>query len=199
MESKNERKGNWSDLAAYSENNVVKHYSFDFWNTIAKSNTVFKSKRAEFINNLLGHDFTIDGINFVFEKIGKEYNEAIESGVQSILPRDLYLKIFKELNYTREVDLDFIVDEVEDIFLQNPPKIEIGFLNFLQLIKDSGKTISLTSNTAFISGAIIKKYLTSIDIVKNFDFLIFSDECGYGKPSKIIFDELYRKAKELTM
>jgi FMN phosphatase YigB (HAD superfamily) len=197
MESKNEPKGNWSDLAAFNENNVVKHYSFDFWNTIVKSNAVFKIKRAEFINNLLGHNFTIDGINFAFGKIGREYNEAIESGVQSILPHDLYLKVFEELKYTREVDLDYIVGEIEEIFLQNPPKIEIGFLNFLQLIKDLGKTISLTSNTAFISGAVIKKYLTLIDIVKNFEFLIFSDECGYGKPSQIIFDELYRKTKEL--
>jgi FMN phosphatase YigB (HAD superfamily) len=197
MESKNLCKGYWSDLAAYSEKNVVKHYSFDFWNTIAKSNPVFKIKRAEFIRTIIGQDFSIESINFVFGKIGSEYNKAVESGVRSILSRDLYLQVFKELNYTREVDVDFIVDEVEHIFLQNPPKIEIGFLNFLQLIKDSGKTISLTSNTAFISGAIIKKYLTSIDIVENFDFLIFSDECGFGKPCKIIFDELYSKAKEL--
>ena len=43
MESKFESRGKWSDLAVYNESNVVKHYSFDFWNTIAKSNAVFKS------------------------------------------------------------------------------------------------------------------------------------------------------------
>ena len=197
MGSKNLCRGYWSDLAVYSEKNVVKHYSFDFWNTIAKSNPDFKIKRAEFVQNIIGHDFSIDSINFAFGKIGSEYNRAVESGLGSILPSDLYLKVFKELKYSREVDVDFIMDEVKHIFLQNPPKIEIGFLNFLQLIKDLGKTISLTSNTAFISGAIIKKYLTSIDIVENFDFLIFSDELGYGKPCEIIFDELYSKVKEL--
>ena len=173
MESKLESRGNWSDLAVYNESNVVKHYSFDFWNTIAKSNSVFKSERAEFIRHQIGHDFSIESINSAFGKIGREYNESVESGEQSILSRDLYLKVFKELNYTGEIDLDYVVDEVEDIFLQNPPKIEIGFLNFLELIKYSGKTISLTSNTAFISGSVIKKYLTSIDIVEHFNFLIF--------------------------
>jgi FMN phosphatase YigB (HAD superfamily) len=197
MESKIESRGNWSDLAVHNESNVVKHYSFDFWNTIAKSNAVFKSERAKFISHQIGHVFSIESINSAFGKIGRECNESIESGEQSILSRDLYLKVFKELNYSGEIDLDFIVGKVEEIFLQNPPKIEIGFLKFLQLIENSGKTISLTSNTAFISGSVIKKYLTSIDIVEHFNFLIFSDECGYGKPSNIIFDELYRKANVL--
>lgn len=190
-------KGYWSDLAAYDENNVVKHYSFDFWNTIVKSNPIFKIKRAEFIRTIIGQDFSIEGINFVFGKIGSEYNKAIESGIQSISSSDLYLLVFKELNFSGDVDLDYIEEVIEHIFLQNPPQIEIGFLIFLQLIKDSGKTVSLTSNTAFIPGAIIKKYLTSIDVVENFDFLIFSDECGYGKPNIIIFEELYNKAKVL--
>ena len=197
MESKFESRGKWSDLAVYNESNVVKHYSFDFWNTIVKSNSVFKSERAEFIRHQIGHDFSIDSINAAFGKIGREYNESVESGQQSILSRDLYLKVFNELNYKGEIDLDFVVDKVEDIFLQNPPKIEVGFLNFLQLLKNSGKTISLTSNTAFIPGSVIKKYLASINIDEHFDFLIFSDECGYGKPSNIIFDNLFRKAKEL--
>lgn len=135
-------KGYWSDLAAYDENNVVKHYSFDFWNTIVKSNPIFKIKRAEFIRTIIGQDFSIEGINFVFGKIGSEYNKAIESGIQSISSSDLYLLVFKELNFSGDVDLDYIEEVIEHIFLQNPPQIEIGFLIFLQLIKDSGKTVS---------------------------------------------------------
>ena len=41
--------GNWSDLNILIEQRTIKHYSFDFWNTIAYSNPQFKKERAIYI------------------------------------------------------------------------------------------------------------------------------------------------------
>ena len=197
MESKNLSVGYWSELVKFSEENVVKHYSFDFWNTIAKSNPIFKIKRAEFISDIIGQDFSIAQISKAFEKIGFEYNKYIELGEPAIFCSELYSKVFHELSYSGQVNFDYLVEEVEKLFLANSPLVEDGFIDFLHLIKKSDKTVSLTSNTAFISGKTVKKYLTDIELVEKFDFLIFSDELGFGKPSVRIYEELITKTIEL--
>lgn len=188
--------GNWSDLNILIERRVIKHYSFDFWNTIAYSNPKFKKERAIYISEFLHIINKEEEINSAFALIGEEYNFLMENQSKIISPEALYLKVIKQLNCNKEVDIKKISEDIELLFLKYPPLIYAGFLNFLELNDNENKTISITSNTAFISGSAIEKFLESIGLLYKFQFCLFSDREIYGKPHKSIFINLYLKKKE---
>jgi hypothetical protein len=58
MEKNSQYIGNWRNLLDIKDDNVILHYSFDFWNTIAVSNPIFKQKRADYICGLVNQEFT---------------------------------------------------------------------------------------------------------------------------------------------
>ena len=188
--------GNWSDLNILIEQRTIKHYSFDFWNTIAYSNPQFKKERVKYISELFNLINKEEDINSAFALIGEEYNLLMESQSSIISPVALYLKVIKQLNCNKEVDIKKIVEDIELLFLKYPPIICSGFLNFLELIDNGNKTISITSNTTFISGSVIEKFLESIGLLNKFKFCLFSDRENYGKPHNSIFKKVYLKKKE---
>jgi len=188
--------GNWADLNILIKQRTIKHYSFDFWNTIAFSNPQFKKERAIYISEFF-HLYNKElEINSAFSLIGEEYNFHMESQLSIISPENLYLKLVKKLKCSKEFDIKKIVEDIELLFLNYPPIIYTGFLNFLELIDSGNKTISITSNTAFISGSVIEKFLESIGLLNKFKFCLFSDRENYGKPHKSIFEKVYLKKKE---
>ncbi len=188
--------GSWSDLIAEHDNNPILHYSFDFWNTIVISNPLFKRKRAEYLLNILNQDLTINEVNLAFEKVGKDYNRIVEEGSIILKPVELYKKVLEELNCVIPQKLDHLVNEIDQIFLQYPPSISSGFNDYLEIIIGSKKSISITSNTAFISGSTIKSYLNSIGLAVKFNFFLFSDEVGFAKPTTYIFKKLLSNIRE---
>ena len=188
--------GNWVDLNILIEQRTIKHYSFDFWNTIAFSNPQFKKERAIYISEFFNLYNKEEEINYAFSLIGEEYNFLMESQLSIISPEALYLKLLKKLKCNKEFDIKKIVEDIELLFLKYPPIIYSGFLNFLELIDSGNKTISITSNTAFISGNVIEKFLESIGLLNKFKFCLFSDRENYGKPHKSIFEKVYLKKKE---
>jgi hypothetical protein len=182
--------GTWNRLSSLSKNGSYFHYSFDFWNTIVFSNPIFKEKRAELVCHLLDGQFTTTDINKAFEEVGRNYNRLMESGSKTTTPYELCDSVIKKIGFNGKIDLNFLLEEVGKIFLQNPPILCEGFLNFFHSINPNGTTISITSNTAFISGSIIKQFLASCRLLDKFHFCLFSDEIGFGKPAKEIFQAL---------
>lgn len=193
--STNEHIENWNELTSSFESSTIKHYSFDFWNTIAYSNPIFKQKRAEYFRSALNQNYTLQEINNAFEKIGRAFNILLETGAITTAPGVLYQQILNELKYYHFIDINRLLEDIESIFLQHPPIISEEFTNYYNSISSIGNTFSITSNTAFISGEIIRKYLRQKDLIDNFQFCLFSDEVGYGKPSSQIFGQLFLKAK----
>jgi FMN phosphatase YigB (HAD superfamily) len=190
--------GSWKDASVNLDLNSYKHYSFDFWNTIASSNPKFKNIRAEYIFNIINSSSSTIDINLAFEKVGRTYNRMVESGEVVVPPIELYRQVLTELNFDGDILMNQLVSDLDDFFLQYPPLLDIDFIEFIDKIKLLENTTSVTSNTAFISGAIIKKYLDSIGLYEKFDFFLFSDEIGSAKPNELIFVELIHKAQKLN-
>ena len=93
-------------------------------------------------------------------------------------------------------DLNTLLKGVETIFLRYPPSIDQEFLDYFDSISKEDIKFSITSNTAFISGSIIQKFLKNINLLDKFNFCLFSDEVGYGKPNRKIYECLYSKSKD---
>ena len=196
MTNDNQYKGNWSELSLITDNNAFLHLSFDFWNTIAFSNPIFKTERAKVIHNLLNKEYTTEQINQAFYIVGQEYNKLIESGSRVLPIEKLYEDIFKFLGSCQPVDVPSLIQEVQTIFLKHPPIIQVEFLEYLNSISKKGITCSITSNTTFITGATIRKFLTNLGLLEEFDFCIFSDENEFGKPHYSLFEFLFNETKK---
>lgn len=189
-------RGSWNDIISLIDNENIQHISFDFWNTIVRPNPLFKEKRAKLIGTLFNHPFSKYEIDSAFSKIGKEYNAHQQAGNSVIPPLDLLKSVLNEIKPNSNVNFIELHNQISILFLQYPPFIEPSFYDIIDLINKKGKTCSITSNTAFISGSVIVKYLENCNLLNCFSFTIFSDEFGFGKPSSRIFDHLTIKVIE---
>lgn len=188
--------GSWNDIVSLVDNHNIQHVSFDFWNTLVRPNPLFKEKRAELIGTLFKNQFSKYEIDSAFSKIGKKYNEHQQEGNAAIPPLDLLKSVLNEIKPDSNVNLIELFNQINSLFLAYPPFIEPSFYEIIDLINEKGKTCSITSNTAFISGSVITEYLENCNLLHHFSFTIFSDEFGFGKPSSKIFDYLTIRAIE---
>jgi FMN phosphatase YigB (HAD superfamily) len=189
---------NWKAVSQYINNTEIKHCSFDFWNTIAYSNSKFKKKRAELVLGFVENNITISNVTDAFAKVGTSYNQDQESGMELLSPFDLLDKVIKELNpsvsYSGLYNLKL---EIESLFLKYPPLLDNNLHSIIERILYIGKTCSITSNTAFISGEVIRQFLSDAKLLDNFSFCLFSNDVGFGKPSSKMYELLYLKAKAI--
>lgn len=181
-------KNQWVELSNYTDANKHLHYSFDFWNTIAFSNPRFKKERTNFIHHFFEGKFKKETIDEAFSFVGKNYNASIENYENTLTVNELYLRVFEYIGITQNFDLEKIKEAIFELFLKYPPSICENFISYLNKLELNSVTISITSNTAFIPGFIIEKFLHQIDLHKKFSFCVFSDKEQVSKPNKKIFD-----------
>jgi FMN phosphatase YigB (HAD superfamily) len=188
--------GCWDDLYNYTSHKKIKHYSFDFWNTIAFSNKNFKNKRTHYFYNLFDASITHKEIEIAFSSVGKDYNEAIELGASVKRSVDLYQEVVAYLGISEEkFNYDEILADVNQLFLENPPIIAKDFIAYFEKINTKHSSVSITSNTAFIPGKVIEMYLKEKSIFNKLSFCIFSDEVSTSKPNVKIFEILKNKSR----
>lgn len=182
--------GSWGDLISLSKEKCFKHYSFDFWNTIAFSNPKFKSERTKYFSKFFVYEIEQNLITKAFAEVGKNYNDIIESGGQTLSVNALYESVFQKLNVNPGLSIENIKSDVFEIFLKYPPLIEADFFTFLNSIDLNSISISITSNTAFIPGQVIETFLKENNLLNTFSVCIFSDLESVAKPNFEIFNSL---------
>lgn len=171
------------------------HFSFDLWLTLIKSHPQFKAKRVELFASFFDIKKPVDEVAKAvkyYDDLCNSINEVIGGNVDTF---EIYLLILHAL----EVDLIQInkdqlhqfYQKSEDLFLEYKPVVI--FENLHQLfneIKNQGKTINILSNTGFIKGKTMRKFLINEDLDQYIDFHIYSDETNCSKPDPKIFQEV---------
>ncbi len=184
------------------EYSKYKHFSFDLWLTLIKSNPEFKKKR-----NLLFKDFfevenSIEKVTEVVRYYDLLCNNINEKTGFNIDTFEIYYFILNALNVNiNDVEIDKLSQfykETELLFMRFKPDLiypEIQLL--LKEIVEQEKTISILSNTGFIKGASLRKLLSYYDLENYFLFQIYSDETGFSKPNKKMFQLVHNEIKKL--
>ena len=72
-------------------------------------------------------------------------------------------------------------------FFQSPGVLADGVPEMLSVLKKSGYTLAVISNTARTPGRVLRAFLERTGVVHHFDHLTFSDEVRLAKPSREIF------------
>lgn len=79
-------------------------------------------------------------------------------------------------------------DVYTEALLHIPPKPLLHAEKALTYLQEKGKKIGLISNTGRTPGIVLRLMLKEINLYDYFDDMMFSDEVGFLKPEKMIFD-----------
>ncbi|MDR0195797.1 MAG: HAD family hydrolase [Myroides sp.] len=171
------------------DSRVYKHYSFDLWLTLFRSHPDFKTRRAQLFKDYFSISESIEEVSSVLRYYDVLCNKINETTGGNIDTLEIYLLILGRFNVLPSFkELEEFYLESEKMFFNYPPVLLDHFnsTDFLRL-RDHGGTLNILSNTGFIKGRTIKKYLEEIDFLQYFDFLIFSDEVNLSKPNPEIY------------
>ena len=181
-----------------------KHYSFDLWMTLIKSNPAFKQERTKFFYATFNQRYkTIEEIAAIFRRVDLMCNAINEKTGGSITSEEMYLMVISEMNdYSNafeNVNLAQLYDEMEQLLFKHLPEVYCGnTAKVLDNIKQNeGVTVSLLSNTAFIKGRSLREVLKRIELESYFDFQLYSDETGFSKPNKQMFHLMLNNVAEV--
>ncbi len=167
--------------------------SFDIWDTLLKSNPVFKDLQIKLFAQKSGFN-NIPELLSIKERIDREINRLSETSGKDYGFEYRLKEISKSLlpnNNPPDIDFDTTYMEMEELFLSHPPSfIQENLLHILAEIKKKNIHIALLSNTGFIKGYTMRKFLALSGIMEFIDFAVFSNEVGHTKPHPAIFDFL---------
>ena len=183
------KSGSWDDLKIHVSNSKFDHVSFDFWRTMAFSNPKFKEARTSLFLSL-NERMNTESVQDSFSKIGIAYNKGMEADNTIVSPEVLYAKVLDDLKVDDELHKD-VVNKCYDLFLKYPPVLDPELKSILEILRASGCSISITSNTAFIPGSLIRDFIDDHLGSDIFNFSFFSDAVKFAKPSFEIFDLMY--------
>lgn len=180
-----------------------KHYSFDLWLTLIKSDPKFKQERDKYfyIHFNRGVQFSQEEVSAIIRDVDITCNAVNEIAGGSISPLEMYAMILRKLNYPtenlKETDLFAIYHKIEALFLKYPPQpyCKDTFPTLLKL-REKGATLSLLSNTGFITGDTIDKmfdqhfpiHVPGMSVKHIFSFRLYSDRFQCSKPSRRFFN-----------
>ncbi|WP_175621536.1 HAD family hydrolase [Chryseobacterium schmidteae] len=182
------------------------HFSFDLWLTLIKSHPEFKAKRVELFSSFFNVEKPIGEVAKAvkyYDDLCNNINEVIGGNVDTF---EIYLLILNSLNVDikqlDQANLNEFYQKSEDLFLEYKPVVIFDELhNFFDEIKNQGKTINILSNTGFIKGKTMRKFLMNENLDQYIDFHIYSDEIKCSKPNPLVFQEVKNQIKnqELQM
>jgi putative hydrolase of the HAD superfamily len=173
--------------------NQYKHYSFDLWLTLIRSNPQFKEERAKVFYaryNPLNKSFA--EVVTIFRNVDLMCNSINERTGKNIDADEMYLMVISMLNDYQPgfpaVDTIELYQEMEQLLFNYMPHIYCGnTAGMLGRLKEGDSTLSLLSNTGFIRGETLRKVLNALEIDQYMDFQIYSDEVRLSKPNKEFF------------
>lgn len=173
---------------------LYKHYSFDLWMTLIKSNPFFKKERARFfLKNFNAKKKTIEEVLSIFRKVDLMCNAINEKTGKNIDTEEMHLMVISMMNDFEtsfcDIDLSWLYNELETLFFNYMPSLYSDeTLSSLDRLKQNNSSFNILSNTAFIKGKTLRKVLSELSVTSLFDFQLYSDEAGVSKPNKRFFE-----------
>jgi len=173
---------------------LYKHYSFDLWLTLIKSNPAFKTERTLYFQEHYNRkNKSVEEVAYIFRQVDLMVNAINEKTGKNIDADEMYLLVISIINeYTTEfqdVDLKELYSSMEQLLMEHLPLIycqecpEVLY----ELKASSLSSVSLLSNTGFIRGSTLRKVLKELELDAYLDFQLYSDEVRLSKPNPAFF------------
>ena len=183
---------------------LYKHYSFDLWLTLIRSNPAFKLERTRIFHekyNFANKSF--DEVATIFRQVDLMCNSMNEKTGKNIDADEMYLMVISLINDFNPsfaaIDLVALENEMEQLLFNYLPLVYCeNTKDMLERLKAGERsTVSLLSNTGFIRGATLRKVLHELQLGQYLDFQLYSDEENLSKPNlqffQLMLDRIDRK------
>lgn len=173
---------------------LYKHYSFDLWLTLIKSNLQFKTERTKIFQaqyNPLNK--SLEEVASIFRQVDLMCNSMNEKTGKNIDADEMYLMVISILNNYNpsfnHIDVSTVYLEMEQLIFNYLPYVYCdNTKDTLARLTESGRsTVSLLSNTGFIKGVTLRKILRELELDQYLDFQLYSDEHRMSKPNTAFF------------
>jgi putative hydrolase of the HAD superfamily len=177
---------------------MIKAVNFDLWNTLIRDKD-YTAPRAKCLANALS---TLN--------ILRKYDEIREAYIAT---HEHVHRVWRLENYrfvTTEERLDHILErlsapltgdlkakvlkEFEETALADPPPLVEGALETLESLSSKYK-MGVISDTGLTPGRILRKVLSGHQVLRFLDVTVFSDENGYNKPHRTMFEKALSELK----
>lgn len=185
--------------------NFYKHYSFDLWLTLIKSNPSFKKERAKyFYKNFNTKNKTLEEVCTIFRNVDLMCNAINEKTGKNIDADEMYLIVIDTINdydtNFSEIDLNGLYAEMEILFFNYMPSVfSLETFSTLDKLKQkSNSSFNISSNTGFVKGVTLRKVLINLELNPFFEFQLYSDEIGISKPNRNFFEAIIANTKNIT-
>jgi putative hydrolase of the HAD superfamily len=182
--------------------NAFKHYSFDLWMTLIRSDPAFKQERTRFFcDNFNYRNRSPEEITAIFRRIDLLAEADNAKTGKHIESERLHGMVIVAMNDDDEralegIDLRKLEEEMDALLLKHPPVFFDDDTRMVlnRLNRKTGQSgFSLLSNTAFIKGRTLRKVLGGLGLAGFFDFQLYSDEEGLSKPNRQLFGRMLEK------
>jgi putative hydrolase of the HAD superfamily len=171
----------------------TQHYSFDLWQTLLRSNPLFRKERSCFIRQKFAfHHLEPDAISQVFSQVDQLCNTINERSGLTIAAEEMYLLVLDRLTDHRleelgDFDVYALYRSIEAIVMEYPPlPFSDKTLTVLEAVKKKATT-NLLCNTGFLKGETLRKVLDKNGIGQHLDFQLYSEEERLSKPNPAFF------------
>ena len=177
-----------------------RHFSFDLWLTLIRSNPQYKKKRDQLLQAYFSIDTDPGKVSQVIRYYDLLCNRLSEKLGIHITVQQIYYQILCRLGVNIDAidtqQLDNFYQETEQLFMQYKPLlIDPKISQLLHRIQSEGKTASILSNTAFIKGSTLRSLLEQYELGQYFSFQLYSDELGQAKPHPTAFQQVLIQAQ----
>jgi FMN phosphatase YigB (HAD superfamily) len=174
------------------------HISLDMWNTFCIPNLEFSKQRNEYIADEFNLEY--DDVKAAYDYVKQHADQAAtEAGLawsvihmyQVLLDRLKVAVIYSPDGYDKAEKL---ARNINIIYHALPPIVPQNTIETLKYaIQKRQISISIGSNTNFISGTEVHKFVNSLGIFP--DFGLYSDIIGYSKPHGFFWSNLKFQAQ----
>ena len=183
---------------------LYKHYSFDLWLTLIRSNPAFKLERSRiFYEKYNFSKKSFEEVATIFRQVDLMCNSMNEKTGKNIDADEMYLMVISMINNFdpsfAAIDIMALEKEMEGLLFNYLPLVYCGETKgMLERLKEADRsTVSLLSNTGFIRGATLRKVLNELELGQYLDFQLYSDEENMSKPNlqffQLMLDRIDRK------
>ena len=177
---------------------MIKFISFDLWNTILNGDDETQSKRENLRIEIFKRFFIKKGVEFEDSFLIDRYHAIWnyfshiwldEKRTPDAVELTKFFLSFFEISYTAS-ECEKLAYDAASVIFKFPPRLTDEYLpSLLELLSENYK-LFIISDTAFVSGDMLRKILKRYGILKYFSKTVFSDEVGCSKPCEKIFYEV---------
>lgn len=182
----------------------LKAVGFDLWETLitdtpalSREQERLRLTRMEEILAARGHAALAGRIEHAYRALWHRCQELYWSADRDVPCRTQIEHFLEELFERSAAALHpALIEELEHAYahaaVEVPPAVVDGAEEMLTELTARGLRIGLISNTGRTPGYALRRVLEAVGLAKYIDVMVFSNEHGYCKPERSIFEELRR-------